>query len=61
VSPVQTVAVRRRPELIDQLSLIGDQTDIDPLATQIKTNVQHGSLLLSGAGAGRIGRPHRVP
>ncbi|MGB0094185.1 MAG: hypothetical protein WBP81_16850 [Solirubrobacteraceae bacterium] len=43
--PVQAVMVRRRREVINQLTLIGDQTDIDPSATEIQPNVQHDLLL----------------
>ena len=59
--PVQAVAVRRRPELIDQLALAGDQADIDPPAAQVQPNMQHALSLLSRRGAGRISRSHRVP
>jgi len=58
--PVQAVAVRRHREMIDQLPPIGDQADIDPLATQIQANVQH-QLLLSQHDAGRIRPARRVP
>jgi hypothetical protein len=37
--PVQTVAIRRRREVIDQLPPIGDQAHIHPPATQIQPNV----------------------
>jgi hypothetical protein len=37
--PVHAVAIGRRREMIDQLTLIGDQTDIDPSATEIQPDV----------------------
>ena len=39
--PVQTVAVTRRPEMLDQLPLARDQAHIQPLATEIQTRMQH--------------------
>jgi hypothetical protein len=57
--PVQAVAVRRCRT--DRLTPVGDQADIDALATQVKPNVQHALLPAPRAGAGRIRRSHRVP
>ena len=37
----QAVGVKRRRQLVDQLPLIGDQADVDTLATQIQPNMQH--------------------
>ena len=44
--PVQTVPVRRRPEMLDQLPLTGYQAHVDPLAAQIQTHVQHQRFTL---------------
>jgi hypothetical protein len=49
---VQPVAIRRRRELIEQLTLTRDQTDIKAPATQIKTHMQHEHLLLAQRQAG---------
>ena len=55
---VQAVAVRRRREVIDQLPFTRDQADVDALATEVKTGVQHDSLLHRRAGIGPV---HHVP
>ncbi len=39
--PVKAIAVRRRGEVIDQLSLVGDKANIHAPATEIQANVQH--------------------
>ena len=38
---MQTVAIRGRRETVDQFPLIRDQAHVNPLATQIQTNMQH--------------------
>jgi hypothetical protein len=53
---IQAVAVRRRPELSDQLALLGDQTHINPLAGKVKPNMQH-ALLTSSRHARRQDQP----
>ena len=40
----QTIGVRRRGELLDELALLGEQADVKPLATEIKSSVQHQTL-----------------
>ena len=45
--PVQTVAVTRRAEMLDQLPIARDQAHVDALATQVQPNVQHQRLLPS--------------
>jgi hypothetical protein len=37
----QAVVIRRAGELLDELALVGEQADIDPLATEIQPSVQH--------------------
>src|ERR1039458_10611374 len=37
----QTVRVRRRGELLDQLAVLREQTDIQTFATQIQSSMQH--------------------
>jgi hypothetical protein len=59
--PVETVAVRRRREVIDQPAPIGDQAHINPLAGKVKPNVQHALLPPPVTPAGRISRSGRVP
>jgi hypothetical protein len=39
--PVQPVAIRRRAEMLDQLSLAGDQAHIHALAAEIQPDMQH--------------------
>jgi hypothetical protein len=55
--PVQTVAIRRRREVAEQLTLIRHQADVDPLPAQIQTSVQHQSSPFSDRG--NIKRPAR--
>ena len=50
--PVQPVAIRRRAEMLDQLTLARDQAHIDPPAAQIQTHVQHSTQLPSTRRAG---------
>ena len=51
--PVQTVPVTRRAEMLDQLTLPGDQAHVNAFATEIQPNVQHHQLPpFPGRGAG---------
>ena len=40
----QTITVRWRRELLDELARIGDHAHIEPPATEIKTSMQHQTL-----------------
>ena len=40
----QTITVRRRRELLDELARIGDHAHVQPPATEIKTSMQHQTL-----------------
>jgi hypothetical protein len=57
--PIQTIAVHRHRVLIDQLAVAREQADINPLATQIKTCMQHRYVLLPRPSACRQDQPIR--
>ena len=37
----QAILIKRCGQLVDELALIGDQADVEALATEIQPNVQH--------------------